>query len=702
MYYLFLDFSLLSGYGLYFESMKTTALLILSLLFIGNIYCQEAGFEWASSIGSSDVEANRSMDIDNDGNIYHTGFYFEDFDFDPGPGVHELTHVGGIDCYITKLNSDGGFEWAISIAGPNNDQGFDVICSESDNIYVTGYFQGTVDFDPSDAVHEVTAEGGEDCFILKLDANGNFLWVSILGDGSDDNGKVITVDSDENIYISGFYKGTVDFDPGPDFFDITAEGEEDVFIQKLDSEGNFIWAKSIGGEDKDDVEAICIDAFNNVYIGGNFEGTSDFDPSDDVVTFTAAGYFDDYIVKLNSDGIFEWALTVGGVLGDELIDLAVDSDGDLYSTGFFNSTIDVDPGMGVLEFNPSGSSDLFIQKLDTDGNLIWAKQTGDVDQEVVYGFDLDELNNVYTTGYFVGTTDFNPNAGVFNITSEGAGDCFIQKLDQDGEFIWAKALGGSGSDRGSAISLHSSGDIYLTGEFENTVDFNPGAEEYNLESEGSRDIFVLKLNACSPDAVTDEITACISYTWTDGVTYYEDNNSATQNLLNIDGCDSIVTLDLTINEVDITTTAIGGVITSNETGAVYRWLDCNNDYSEIDGESSVNYTPTEDGDYAVEVTVGECVDTSECVSIDGVGVYEEALLDNITIYPNPNNGLVNIDLRHIQDATVKVYSANGSLVYQVNDIANQFYSFELDVQSGIYFVETQTSLGLRQFKLIVE
>lgn len=116
----------------------------------------------------------------------------------------------------------------------------------------------------------------------------------------------------------------------------------------------------------------------------------------------------------------------------------------------------------------------------------------------------------------------------------------------------------------------------------------------------------------------------------------------------------------------------------------------------------MSYTPTEDGDYAVRVTIGGCIDTSECISIDGVGIFEEALLENINIYPNPNNGWVNIDLGDLQDASVKVYSVNGDLVYLINNISSQLYSFEPDVQSGIYFVEVQTSIGLRQFKLVIK
>jgi hypothetical protein len=678
--------------------MKITILIALTLFFIKEAFSQEAAFDWACSYGSSDLDRVKDIAVDADGNSYVIGGYFFTIDFDPGPEEFWLTPDGSTDIFIQKLDSEGNFIWCKNISSVNTEFANVIYTDNTGNIYITGYFFGTVDFDPGAGVSEISSTGSGDCFILKLDLDGNFIWVKSFGDGLTDSGNAIATDEEGNIYCGGTYQGTVDFDPGVGIFDITSAGEEDVFIQKLDSDGNFIWAKSIGGEDEEGVESICIDADNNIFIGGNFEGTSDFNPDAGIVSFTALGFFDDYIVKLYADGTFNWALTIGGVAGDELIELAIDNDGNLYSTGYFNSNIDVDPGIGVLEFSPNGT-DFFIQKLDTDGNLLWAKQTGGLDQDWVFGMDLDESNNIYATGSFRSTTDFDPGDGVFNITSEGWGDCFIQKLNEDGEFIWAKSFGGLGPDQVSAVALHPTGDIYLTGEYENTVDFNPGAAEFYLESEGSRDIFVLKLNACSPDAVTDEITSCISYTWSNGVTYFEDNNSATQTLLNIDGCDSVVTLDLTINPVDISTTTVGGVLTSNATGATYQWLDCNDDYAEIDGETNVSYTPSVDGNYAVEVTIDDCSDTSECVVIDGVGIDEVSVKKNIIIYPNPNKGQCVIEGLESTEYQLIVYSVSGKQIMKQS--INGVDQIEVILPKGQYILELISDNGLNHFSVVV-
>ncbi|NOQ70578.1 MAG: T9SS type A sorting domain-containing protein [Crocinitomix sp.] len=450
------------------------------------------------------------------------------------------------------------------------------------------------------------------------------------------------------------------------------------------------------------MESLTADITGNLYLSGSFEGSIDMDPGIGIFIMNSSGSTDGYIEKLNSDGSFQWAIQIGGADQDIVYSSTVDLDGNVYSTGFFMSEVDFNPGIGTNLLTSLGSNDSYVQKLDTDGNYQWAKSFGGDEGEIGFGIALDELNNVYTTGYFQETVDFNPNAGIFNLTVLGSSDIFIQKLDTEGEFIWAKSIGGTDTDQGSTIQLDSEGDIYLIGRFEEIVDFNFGDAESNLESEGSGDIFILKLNACSPNDVTDEITSCISYTWSNGITYYEDNNSATQTLLNIDGCDSVVTLDLTINEVDITTTALGGVITSNATGASYQWLDCNDDYSEIDGETSASYTPTGDGDYAVKITLDDCTDTSECVAIDGVGINESSGLLDVKVYPNPSNGQFYIDLGETQVISMRIYSINGDLVYTANNLNGGLHAFELAVEHGLYFVDVIAAENRGQFKLVIE
>ncbi len=196
---------------------------------------------------------------------------------------------------------------------------------------------------------------------------------------------------------------------------------------------------------------------------------------------------------------------------------------------------------------------------------------------------------------------------------------------------------------------------------------------------------------------TDTHTACNSFVWMDGITYTASNNTATFTLTNHVGCDSIITLDLTIITVDTGVTVADPVITANETGATYRWLDCNDQYAVIPGETAQVFTATANGMYAVEVTKNGCTDTSRCVSIVTAGISETTgIFKDVTVFPNPTRGVVNLNLGSLQDVTVTVYSIQGRLIYHTTNIHSPTYTFEFNEASGVYILEV-SSAGQRQF-----
>ncbi|MFT5824284.1 MAG: hypothetical protein ACI8ZM_005550 [Crocinitomix sp.] len=680
--------------------MKIIAFFSSFFVIILASFSQDAAFQWVATIGSSTVDEVKSIAIDSEGNSYTIGLFTETIDFDPGDGIFEIT-PNGLDFFVLKLDSDGAFEWCKSFGGDSFDVGNAAVCDSDDNVIVAGYYSETVDFDPDLTEFNLTAVGSRDCFVLKLDSDGSFVWVKSFGGSNIETVREMAIDAANNIYIAGRFWGATDFDPGPDTYELVTSGEEDVYIEKLSADGDFLWAGAIGGSFEDDIRDIQVDAAGNVFICGGFKGEADFDPGLDAFILTSYGTQDAFTLKLNADGSFSWAIQIGGDIGDLAYGLGLDSDGNVYTAGTFFHTADFDPGPDEFNITGLGSNEGFLQKLDNDGVFIYAKALIGPSAEVFRDIYVDETNDLYLTGAFTGTTDFDPSGATYNLTTSGSGDVFIERLDSDGNFIWAKSFGGSEFDNPNDIIVDSEMNIYTVGSFEMEVDFDPSAAEFNLESNGETDIYVLKLNACTPNAVTDEVTACVSHTWINGITYFEDNNSATYTLTNIEGCDSVITLDLSVDAVDITTSAIGGVITSNATGALYQWLDCNAGYGEIDGETSVGYTPTTDGDYAVEITIDECVDTSECISIDGVGINESSLKSQLKIYPNPTAGLVNLDLGDLQGVGISIYSVNGNLVFSVNNLNGGLHSFLLNVEPGIYIIESTTSIGNDRVKLLV-
>ncbi|MFT6923491.1 MAG: hypothetical protein ACJA1C_002506 [Crocinitomicaceae bacterium] len=521
--------------------------MMVSMSFI-SVHAQT--FEWAKSIGGSDYDVGYSITVDVSGNIYTTGHFEGTVDFDPGVGVTSLTSNGFQDVFVQKYDANGDFIWAKSLGGSLDDFGYSVAVDVSGNVYTTGAFEGTVDFDPGPGILNLTSSFSErDIFIQKLDASGNFLWARSMGGGSGgDFGLCIKVDSGGNVYTTGYFRGgAVDFDPGPGTTMLWSNGIDDIFIQKLNASGNFLWAKSMGSTGYDYGRSIEVDVSGNVYTTGSFEGTVDFDPGAGTVNVTSNGGSDIFIQKLDANGNFIWVKSMGGIYDDKGQSLTVDSGGNIYTTGEFYETVDFDPGVGTTNLYTSTGYDIFVQKLDVSGDFLWAKSMGSGLNDIAGSVAVDNGGNVYTTGTFSGTADFDPGGGTTNLVSNGSLEIFIQKLDAFGNFLWARSMGGAGQDFGRSITVDASENVYTTGSFGWIVDFDPGVGVDNHTPNGSYDFFIQKLSECAPTFSTDTQTACNSYLWIDGNTYTSTNNVATHILTNAAGCDSIVTLDLTVN-----------------------------------------------------------------------------------------------------------------------------------------------------------
>ena len=254
-------------------------------------------------------------------------------------------------------------QWAKSMGGAYNVYAISIALDGSGNVYTTGSFEGTVDFNPGAGFYNLTS-GIKSIFISKLDAFGNFVWAKAMGAVSGDGqSRSISLDASGNVYTTGSFMGTVDFDPGAGVANLTPSGIYDIFISKLDASGNFVWAKAMGGTGSESVGgSIALDGSGNVYTAGSFLGTVDFDPGAGLANLTSAGYGDIFISKLDASGNFVWANAMGGSGGEESYSIALDGSGNVYATGVFSDTADFDPGAGVANLTSAGGLDIFVAK----------------------------------------------------------------------------------------------------------------------------------------------------------------------------------------------------------------------------------------------------------------------------------------------------------------------------------------------------
>ncbi|WP_310556178.1 LamG-like jellyroll fold domain-containing protein [Flavobacterium sp.] len=397
---------------------------------------------------------------------------------------------------VTKTQAQNpDLKWAKAMGGAFSDDSKSVVVDAAGNIYTTGSFQDTVDFDPNAGVFNLTSAGSFDIFVSKLDATGNLVWAKAMGGTSAEIAYKISLDATGNVYTAGYFSDTADFDPNIGDSNLTSAGSTDIFISKLDASGNFVWAKKMGGLSTDLAFSIFTDTAGNVYTTGYFQGIADFDPSTSVLNLTSnGGSYDIFVSKLDTSGNLVWAKAMGSTGNDIGYDVSADAAGNVHTTGYFNGTVDFDPNIGVSNLTSSGGQDIFVSKLDASGNLVWAKKMGGGTGDLGLSIIVDNAGNVYTTGYFQGTADFDPNAAVSSLTASGSADIFISKLDTTGNIVWAKAMGGTLTDIGYDVDVDATGNVYTTGYFQGTADFNPSAGITNLTTAGGQDIFVSKLD----------------------------------------------------------------------------------------------------------------------------------------------------------------------------------------------------------------
>lgn len=679
--------------------MKETLLTVFGFASILNLNAQAPTYDWAAATGGTGSDWAYSVDADNAGNTYTTGYFYGTADFDPGAGTTNLTASSGSpDIFIQKLDASGNLVWAKSIGGAANEEAFSIHIDNTGDIYVAGYFQQTVDFDPGAGLFEITAIGGNDIFVLKLNASGDFIWAKQMGGGSDERAIGITTDLSGNVYTTGQFTNSADFDPGAGNTILTAIGGIDAYVQKLNSNGDFIWAKQIGGTSNIKGYSITTDSNGDIYSTGEFYGTADFDPNAGTNNLSSAAYSDSYIQKLDSNGNLLWASRSGGnnyAVGEHI---TIDASDNVLTTGYFYGIGDFDPGAGTHHLTAVGQGDVFIQKLDPSGNFIWAKGFGGTSNDRGKSVVTDASENVYVVGSFFGTVDFDPGVNTNNIAALGNTDAFIGKFDSNGEYIWVGAISGAiNNEYAEDIVVDVNNNICTAGFFSQTVDFDPSAgSDIITWNGGTFDFYVHKMTQCLPATGTDVIVSCGDYSWVDGNIYTSDTSTATYVIAGgaSSGCDSIVTLNLTINSVDTMVSINGITLTANTSGASYQWIDCDNNNDPINGATLQAFAPTINGNYACVIDDGTCQDTSSCYTISTVGI-DKLNANSMNVYPNPGSDIITISSRFNIDR-ILIFDMMGSLVQ--TEFEMQFSIAKLT--HGTYTISIQTAQGTIQKRFV--
>lgn len=473
---------------------KSIALYFLLVASISPAYSQD--FAWAKhNSGVSIFEEGRAIGLDAMGNVYTAGVFGDSADLDPGAGTFMVYSMGSEDMYVQKLDASGNFVWAFSMGSQTPDQMMDIHVSSSGDVYVTGQMTGTVDFAPGAGTTYLSTTGSDDIFFAKYSSSGSLVFAKRMGGTAGDGGRSITVDMSGNIYLTGYFRTIADLDPDTSTATFTSAGSSDIFIAKYDSLGNYIWAHSIGGANGDIGQSLALTNAGDVLVTGDFYGTTvDFDPGIGTTTLSTNGFSDIFVTSFTSAGVFNWAHNIGGIVNDQGLGIACDVSGNVFVTGYFQGTsVDFDPGAGSAPLT-AVAEDIFLLKFDMAGTFGWVKQIGGVNPDMAGDLSIDVSGNLYLTGSFTSVVDFDPGAGTVSLTGLGGADIFVAQYDSTGALGWARSMGASAFDEGGAIYADAAGNVYTTGYFNGTVDFNSDAGTLNFVSLGGKDAYVQKLS----------------------------------------------------------------------------------------------------------------------------------------------------------------------------------------------------------------
>ena len=466
--------------------------------------CDVLRAQWVGNIGPA--LAVFDLHVASDGSALLAGHFGDGADLDPTPGVDERATQGELDAFVTKIHADGSYAWSYTVGGSDWEAAEGVATAADGSVLIGGSFPGTVDFDPSQAVDEHTAVGNYNVFVTKLSSLGEYVWTLTFGQGDDSVGSNgLAIDSSGSMVIVGGFWGTADFDPS-EFEDIhtstpTPGGfSADAFITKLSQDGSYIWTRTVGGSGFDAAEGVVVDPDDDIFVIGTFRGTADFDPGPGVDLHTAIGPIEDvFVTKLYSDGSYAWTRTFPARLLGRREPIAVDDQGSVYIVTSFRNTADLDPTEGVDLRTSAGDTDIFVTKLYGDGSYAWTWTAGGPGQDIGRGVDVDAATgNVFVTGSFQETVDFDQGPATDLHTSAGREDIFVTALANDGSYLFTRTMGGTFQDQGKHIAVDPEGGVIVAGSFytfETTVDFDPSCAvmDRTVHWDVVGDAFIVKL-----------------------------------------------------------------------------------------------------------------------------------------------------------------------------------------------------------------
>ncbi|MBN1989450.1 MAG: T9SS type A sorting domain-containing protein [Bacteroidales bacterium] len=427
------------------------------------------------------------------------------------------------------------WNWAKQAGGVWEDSG-EAICTDNQgNVYAVGKFSGIAQFGD----FSIQTVGGFDIYITKMDKNGNFLWAKRAGGNGGDVARGVAVDSEGNVVVVGTYRSNNNNNATFGHIQVSGGG---LFVTKLDSEGNFLWVSRTDGNVAADGFAVDLDQNDNIYVTGVFQSTVTFGnytlngtESSQGTAFDAA-----FITKLNNEGTFLWAKSIevpeDGWLVARSYSIKADPEGNNYIAGYYDGTAIFGETTLDSYSDGTGSFNVFITKLNSEGEFVWANHAtlpNDEAQAAAYAhaIAIDSDQNVYITGEYQGT----PKFGTTVLAQPNYINLFVAKLNSSGQFLWALGNGADNENWGSSIVVDNEGYCYVGGKWGHWVYGYADEIQYSITF-GSQ---TFTKNHTGPNAFVTKISSHGEYVWAKSVSTHGSPSGSYTNALAADNYNNI-------------------------------------------------------------------------------------------------------------------------------------------------------------------
>jgi hypothetical protein len=634
-------------------------------IFVGK-FDPEGKHTWSAGISNNSVCRIFDIAMDNNDNFYLAGTFIGEVNFKLTSSINTRIRSTGIgaDGFMAKYDSDGKLIWVKQIESKGNLAMKTMSVTSDGKVYLGGEFRDTTDFDPSAAKFTLASPSTTsrvDIFIAQYDQNGNFVRVNKLGGAGNDNIKDIVTGSDGKVYITGIFEETVDFDPSVTVKNLTASGQEDIFLAAYDKTGKYLWANKIGGIGNEAGKALVIDD-KKLYLAGDFEGLIDLALSQNNPLMTSAGGTDIFLAQYDAvTGNLAWGQQAGGPGNDICGSLVYDLKQNLYVSGNYENEASFD---GKNKLLSAGESDIFIAAYSTSGIFRQVIRTGGKGIDENNCLHADNNRHLFAGGSFSDTVDFNPSPNINLLKSTGEEDMFIAVYD-----LVCDPPPAPKTDKDKvSLCFKSSGTVTAEGK---------GSISWHSASEGGA------LIGKGKSFKTPSLSAGLSI-------FAQDST-----------CEAGTRKEVVIEVDQAIDTGIilsGNTLTARQTGASYLWLDCNNNRKPIDGADKRTFTPVINGNYAVVITVNNCSSLSACVNINSLDI-SGITPDLWEVYPNPASDILHIN--HPGSYSIKIYTTDGRLLEEQN--ATGSANINLSVYpAGLYILQMDNGTVIKTQKIITE